>query len=128
MAVVYRLILFTPRPGLGYPEGGSWDTGATYAGCSIDNPGACHPAQFNHLEDAAKHARNNNEIPVLVSNEADVWAILNGQVAITDSMIVPESGKAPGGLLAGMDTTTMLAIGVGALVVLPMLFRKRGVA
>lgn len=124
MAMVYRLILFTPRPGMGYPEGGSYDTGATYSGCSIDNPGACQPAQFNYLKDAAEYARNNGEIPVLVSTEADVWAIIDGQKAITDNMIVPESGEAPG-LLAGMGTNTVLAIGVGALVVLPMLFRKR---
>jgi hypothetical protein len=126
MATVYRLILFTPRPGAGYPEGGSYDTGASYQGCSIDNPGACHPVQFNHLADAAEYARNNGELPVLVSNEADVWAILDGQKPVTDSMIVPESGKM--GFLAGLDMTTILIIGAGALFVLPALFRKRGAA
>ena len=123
--MVYRLILFTPRPGLDYPEGGSYDTGATYQGCSQDNPGACHAAQFNHLEDAVQYAKHNNEIPVLVSTEADVWAILAGQKPITDNMIVTEKSS---GLLAGIDTNTMLALGIGALVILPMLFRKRGVA
>lgn len=130
MADIYRLILFTPRPGLGYPEGGSYDTGANYPGCSVDNPGACHAVQFNHLEDAVAHAKNNKEIPVLVSNEADVWAILAGQIPITDNMIVPDdassSGKALASMFGGLDTNTVIAIGVGALFLLPKLFRKRG--
>ena len=129
---VYRLILFTLRPGMGYPEGGSYDTGATYQGGSLDNPGACHPAQFNYLKDAVQHATNNGEIPVIVKNEADVWAILAGQKAITDDMIVKpgEENKtlaASGGFLGGLDMTTVALVGVGALVILPMVFgRKRG--
>lgn len=119
MNEVYRLILFVPRPGLNYPEGGSYDTGATYPNCNQSNTAPCDPQQFAHVEDAIRYAKSKNEIPVRVANEMQVWSILNGQTPITDDMVI--SG---GGLF---DNPMMLAaVGIGALFVLPKLLKKRG--
>lgn len=120
MAQVYRLILFVPRPGLNYPEGGSYDTGGTYSGCSHANPNACKAQQFAHLKDAVDFAYQSGEIPVKVQTVDDVWKILDGEMAITDSMIVAGEGE---GLLDSLPIGA-IAIGIGALFVLPKLLRK----
>ena len=121
---IFRLILFTPRPGMNYPEGGSWDTGATYGGCSKANTAACDPQQFNTLQDAVNYAHAHNETPVRMSTEAEVWAVLDGQKPITDDMIVTDGGFS----LAGMSPLTLGVIALGAVVVLPRLFGGRRAA
>src|SRR5262245_7408686 len=127
MADVYRLILFTSRPGMSYPEGGSWDTGGTYDGCSYDNPSACKPEQFFHLKDAVDYAYLHHEIPVRVQSEDDVWDIIAGKLPITDNMVQPPSSDSGGGFgwFTGLDTTTLLALGAAAVFVLPRLLKKR---
>lgn len=89
---IYRLILKTPRPGMNYPEGVSYDTGATYAGCAQNNTRPCDPQQFNHLKDAVDYAAKRGEVPVTVQSAEQTWAILEGRQPITDDMVIQESG------------------------------------
>jgi len=121
---VYRLILFTPRAkgttdnpeNIDYPEGGTWDTGASYPLCSRSNTDACRPIQFLKQQDAINFATSHGEIPVRVNNVDDVWAIIEGAKPIEDHMILSD---------VGMGGLGMLAIGAAALFVLPKLFKKR---
>ena len=119
MAEVFRLILFTPRPGMGYPEGGSYDTGANYGGCSQANAAACDPQQFAHLQDAVNYAKSKNETPVRVNDESQVWAILNGQQPITDNMIVTDASVS--NMFGNMSPLMIGAIALGAIFILPKL-------
>src|SRR5262245_6548132 len=119
---VYRLILRTPRPGISYPEGVSYDTGATYAGCAQNNTAPCDPQQFNTEQDAINYANSRGEIPVRVSSVEQTWEILEGRQPITDNMVIDS------GFSLSSITGSPLLIGALAIGALLLLTKKRGAA
>lgn len=106
---VYRLILKTPRPGMNYPEGVSYDTGATYAGCAQNNTAPCDPQQFDHLKDAVDYASKRGEVPVMVQSAEQTWNILEGKQPITDDMVIQKTG--------GLFDMVQNPLAIGALVI-----------
>jgi hypothetical protein len=97
---VYRLILATPD--LSSPTGFTYNTGATYPSCSINNPNACIPKSFTSLADALSYAAANNETPLNVQSSSEAWSIVSGTQPI--SSITSGSGLSP--------TTLLIAAGV----------------
>lgn len=69
--MIYRLIFQSPN--------GKVDTGANYPGCSLANPGACDPAQFNSMEEAEAYAAARGEEPYVVSSPEEAWDIAEGR-------------------------------------------------
>lgn len=108
---VFRLILETSP--------GRVDTGATYQGCSRQNADACQPAQFATVQDAIAFAKQRGEIPVKVPSADVAWMIVEGNYPISDSMIITDSGLP-------VDPKTLLIVGAAAVVILPMLLKRRG--
>jgi len=86
---IYRLIMVT--------EPNRIDTGATYPGCSRDNPDACRPIQFKSVGEAISHAFKHDEIPVQVQSADQAWGIVSGQLPVP-SPIRSSGGM---GLVAG---------------------------
>lgn len=126
MMQVFRLILRTPRPGLNYPDGNSYDTGATYAGCSRDSTAPCDPQQFLSEQDAVAYANQRGEVPVRVRDVTQTWNIIAGDEPITDDMIITDAG---GGMLANLSPVAVGALAIGAFFLLPKLLGgKKGAA
>jgi len=127
---IYRFILFTARPlgsrenpdNIDYPDGGTYDTGASYPGCRIGNPEACIPMQFSSIQEAVSYAVQHGEIPVVVYSAEEAWEIAEGRRDLPESQIIDPSKPLPtlhamGGFL-GSISPAMLAIGAGAAILM----------
>lgn len=114
---IYRLILESNEP---YHR---FDTGATLPGCTAshagDAGGPCDGQQFDSLANAVAYANSRGEVPVIVHSTEEAMQILSGAIGINPEQIVDSSS------LGGMDLTTIAAIGIGALLILPRLLKKK---
>lgn len=80
---VYRFIMSTPNN-----INGRIDTGASYPGCSVENPSACQPQQFYTIDDAVTYALSHSEIPVMVASADEAYGIIAGTIPLDASKIV----------------------------------------
>lgn len=116
--VIYRLILAEPD--------GTFATGANYSGCSQSATQYCDPQSFESLQAAVNYALQGNEIPVLVSSEAQAWQIVAGNVVPSAAQILSSSSSSSS-TPASSSSSSLLSspLTIGALIVgAYLLFRK----
>ncbi len=89
--MIYRLLLTHADMGLPPGAGGeNVESGATYAGCSIDNRAVCQPKSFLSMADGITYSIGHGEIPYQVHSEAEAWGITNGSIPIDESRVLTQ--------------------------------------
>jgi len=99
------------------------DTGASYPGCSPNSTAQCDPRGFdgpNAMQQAIDYATSHNEIPVQVSSQKEAFDMIAGVLPVPREQVLSSS------MFGNLDMTTVLLVALGAIFVVPMLFKKRG--
>lgn len=102
LSAIYRFILYDPSSDPNNP----YATGASYPGCSQTNTVNCQAKSFPTQDAAVAYALAHGEIPYLVLNANEPWAIINGTEAIDPTRILGQS--------SGMSWLEIAAIAAGA--------------